>query len=161
MKDAAGGRRHDNRGMSITLEHAIALAAEAHAGQTDKASAPYILHPLRVMLAQTTHDTRVVAVFHDVLEDCPGWDANRLLHEGFTPVQVEALEALTKRPEEKDDYMRFIRRAAAHPIARAVKLADLRDNADLSRIARPSAKDVARLDKYRTAIAWLESSHFW
>jgi (p)ppGpp synthase/HD superfamily hydrolase len=31
-----------------TLEKAIALAAEAHAGQVDKAGAPYIPHPLRV-----------------------------------------------------------------------------------------------------------------
>ena len=36
-----------------TLERAIAIAATAHAGQTDKAGAPYILHPLRVMLRLT------------------------------------------------------------------------------------------------------------
>lgn len=144
--------------MSITLERAIALAAQAHAGQADKAGAPYILHPLRVMLAQTTHDARVVAVFHDVLEDCPGWDAARLAREGFTAAQVNALEALTKRPEEKGDYMRFIRRAAADPLARVVKMADLRDNADLGRLANPTHTDLQRRDKYRTALAWLEAS---
>ena len=144
--------------MPITLERAIALAAEAHAGQVDKAGAPYILHPLRVMLAQRTHDTRVVAVFHDVLEDCPGWDAQRLAREGFTPAQVQALQALTKQPEEKGDYMRFIRRAAGNPLARAVKLADLQDNADLGRLAQPTAEDLARREKYKAALAWLEAS---
>jgi (p)ppGpp synthase/HD superfamily hydrolase len=33
-----------------TFERAIAVAAEAHAGQVDKAGAAYVLHPLRMML---------------------------------------------------------------------------------------------------------------
>ncbi len=54
-----------------SLERAIALAAQAHAGQVDKGGAPYILHPLRVMLRLTHPEARIVAVLHDVLEDCP------------------------------------------------------------------------------------------
>jgi len=53
-----------------TLERAIAIAAEAHAGQVDKAGAPYILHPLRMMLSVSSIDERIVAVLHDVCEDC-------------------------------------------------------------------------------------------
>lgn len=56
-----------------TLERAIAIAAEAHAGQADKGGAPYILHPLRVMLAMSGDDERIAAVLHDVCEDCPAW----------------------------------------------------------------------------------------
>jgi (p)ppGpp synthase/HD superfamily hydrolase len=41
-----------------TLEHAIAIAAKAHTGQVDKAGAPYILHPLRMMLALATNEAR-------------------------------------------------------------------------------------------------------
>ena len=41
------------------LERAIAIAAEGHAGQVDKAGEPYILHPLRVMLSCATQDERV------------------------------------------------------------------------------------------------------
>ena len=52
-----------------TLEQAIALAAQQHAGQVDKANAPYILHPLRVMLNVPTIEHKIVAVLHDVLED--------------------------------------------------------------------------------------------
>jgi (p)ppGpp synthase/HD superfamily hydrolase len=67
-----------------TLERAIAIAAEAHAGQTDKAGAPYLLHPLRMMMGLTSIEERIVAVLHDVCEDCPGWTLERLRGEGFT-----------------------------------------------------------------------------
>ena len=56
-----------------TLERAIAIAAEGHAGVKDKAEQPYILHPLRVMQAMTTTEERIVAILHDVVEDCDGW----------------------------------------------------------------------------------------
>jgi hypothetical protein len=50
-----------------------------------------------------------------------------------------------------EPYEDFIRRAARNPIARLVKLADLEDNMDLSRIAQPTARDYARLKKYKAA----------
>ncbi len=65
-----------------TLERAIAIAAEAHAGQVDKAGAPYVLHPLRMMLSMSSIDERIVATLHDVCEDCPGWTFDRLRSEG-------------------------------------------------------------------------------
>src|SRR5262245_57940006 len=49
-----------------TMERAIAIAAEAHAGQVDKAGAPYVLHQLRMMLRMASNDERIVAVLHDV-----------------------------------------------------------------------------------------------
>ncbi len=52
-----------------TLEDAIALAAKAHAGQTDKAGAPYVLHLLRVMQAQESTGARMAGVLHDLVED--------------------------------------------------------------------------------------------
>jgi (p)ppGpp synthase/HD superfamily hydrolase len=61
-----------------TLERAIGIAAEAHARQVDKAGAPYVLHPLRMMLQMSSIDERIVAVLHDVCEDCPGWTLDRL-----------------------------------------------------------------------------------
>ncbi|MBX3247946.1 MAG: GTP pyrophosphokinase [Myxococcales bacterium] len=139
------------------LERAIAIAAQAHRGVVDKAGAPYILHPLRVMLAQTTNDARIVGVLHDVVEDSD-WTFEALRAEGFSEPVLEALVAVTKTPEEhgsEEGYERFVRRAAAHPIGRAVKLADLEDNADLSRIAAPTVADHARVEKYRRAIAAL------
>jgi (p)ppGpp synthase/HD superfamily hydrolase len=133
-----------------TLERAISIAAEAHAGQVDKAGAPYVLHPLRMMLRVSSTDERIVAVLHDVCEDCPGWTFDRLRAEGFPDHIIAALLSVTKRDGE--DYESFARRAAANPIGRCVKLADLHDNCDLSRIAAPSVRDFQRIEKYRQAI---------
>jgi (p)ppGpp synthase/HD superfamily hydrolase len=133
-----------------TLERAIAIAAEAHAGQIDKAGAPYVLHPLRMMLRMSSIDERIVAVLHDVCEDCPGCTLDRLHREGFSERIIDALQSVTKRDGE--GYEDFVRRSAANPIGRRVKLADLRDNSDLSRIAVPSERDLQRIEKYRRAI---------
>jgi (p)ppGpp synthase/HD superfamily hydrolase len=133
-----------------TLERAIAIAAEAHAGQVDKAGAPYVLHPLRMMLRVSSTDERIVAVLHDVVEDCPGWTFDRFRGEGFSDYIIQALQSVTKRDEE--DYEAFVRRAATNPIGRRVKLADLHDNSDLSRIAMLSERDFRRVEKYRRAI---------
>jgi GTP diphosphokinase / guanosine-3',5'-bis(diphosphate) 3'-diphosphatase len=135
-----------------TLERAIALAATAHAGQRDKAGAPYILHPLRIMLNMKTTETQMAAVLHDVVEDC-GVTPAVLRYEGFSEAVIEAVMALTKRIVDgtEEPYDEFIRRAAQHPIARLVKLADLEDNMDLSRIANPTEKDHARVRKYKAA----------
>ncbi len=133
-----------------TLERAIAIAAEAHAGQVDKAGAPYVLHPLRMMLRVSSTDERIVAVLHDVVEDCSGWTFDRLRAEGFSDHIIQALQSVTKRDGE--DYEAFVRRAATNPIGRRVKLADLHDNSDLSRIAMPSERDFRRIEKYSRAI---------
>jgi (p)ppGpp synthase/HD superfamily hydrolase len=138
-----------------TLERAIAIAATAHAGQTDKAGAPYILHPLRVMLRLTTEAERITAVLHDVVEDCEGWSFERLLGEGFASEIVEALKSVSK--VEGESYEEFVKRAAQNPIGRRVKFSDLHDNCDLSRIAQPTAKDHERIARYRRAIAYIES----
>ncbi len=140
-----------------TLERAIALAATVHASQRDKAGAPYILHPLRVMLKMTTAEEQMAAVLHDVVEDC-GVTPTMLAYEGFPPTVVEAIEALTKMTVDgvEEPYTAFIERAAANPIARRVKLTDLEDNMDLKRIAQPTDKDLARLEKYRAAKVIIE-----
>ncbi len=136
-----------------TLERAIEIAASAHAGSIDKGGQPYILHPLRVMLSVQSSDERIAAVLHDVVEDTD-WTLEALRDEGFSVAVLNALDALTKR--EAEDYMDFVRRASQDAIARKVKLADLRDNMDLSRLPSPSERDHARLAKYQRALRLLE-----
>jgi len=138
--------------MTQTLERAIAIAATAHTGQVDKGGAPYILHPLKVMLRMTTLEERIVAVLHDVVEDC-GVSLNDLREEGFSEEVLSAIESVTKVPGES--YEDFVDRAAQNPIGRAVKLADLEENSDISRIASPGWEDLERIEKYRRAIARL------
>ncbi len=137
-----------------TLERAITIAAQAHQGQTDKAHEPYILHPIRVMLRLSTPDERMAAVLHDVLEDTD-WSRTDLEREGFSRAVLDAVEALTRRSDET--YEDFLHRVSLNPIALRVKLADLEDNLDASRIAQPTDRDVRRMEKYRAARTLLES----
>lgn len=108
------------------LARAIEIATEAHEGQTDKTGLPYSEHGLRVAGAVNTLDEKIVAWLHDVVEKAEGWSLERLLREGFSPEIVSAVDALTRRDGEDDQT--FVRRAAANPLARPVKLADLEDN---------------------------------
>jgi (p)ppGpp synthase/HD superfamily hydrolase len=136
------------------LEKAIAIAVEAHRGQTDKAGQPYIMHPLRMMLRLDGEAERIVAVLHDVLEDTKVTAAH-LRREGFSDEILDALACVTKRKGEK--YQGFMARAARNPIARRVKLADLEDNMDVRRLKRVSERDRKRLSKYLRAWRILKS----
>lgn len=149
-----------------SLGRAISIAVHAHAGVEDKGGNPYILHPLRVMMAVDGDLAKTVAVLHDVVEDGEGWSLERLAGEGFSPEVLDALAGVTKLPEEEDGpndspeaklerYLGFVRRAGANPISRAVKLADLNDNLDVSRLGKVSEKDARRLSKYLAAKAVL------
>ena len=153
-----------------SLERAIEIAAQAHSGQTDKGGSPYILHPLRVMLKLADPRAQIAAVLHDIVEDGQGWTFERLADEGFDAEVIDAVRAVTKQPNEMPAkgssdaektrlYLQFVGRAAAHPIGRLVKAADLADNLDASRLPQPlSAKDEARLARYRQALALLQAA---
>lgn len=137
-----------------TLERAIEIAASAHAGQVDKADQPYILHPIRVMMSVSTLEERTVAVLHDVVEDTVT-TFDDLAGYGFSDAVISAVKALTKTDGESR--LAAARRAVQDPIARIVKLADVADNMDLSRIPDPTAKDLARLEEYKQVRALLET----
>lgn len=129
-----------------TLEQAISLAAKQHEGQVDKANAPYILHPLRVMLNVPTIEHKIVAVLHDILEDTET-TIEDLYQFGFQEHIIDAIVALTKKQGETR--LEAAQRARQNPIARVVKLADINDNMDLSRIQSPTVKDFERLKEYQ------------
>jgi len=112
------------------LERAIGLAVEAHAGDTDKAGETYIRHPLRLMQQMESETERIVAVLHDVFEDTE-YDLNNIEDEFGSEVR-DTVDAVTKREDE--EYDGLIDRAAANPIARSVKIADLEDDMDIRRL---------------------------
>lgn len=140
------------------LEKAIILAARADAGQVDKGGEPYILHPLRVMLAQESEVARICAVLHDVLEDTPVTRED-LLREGFSLEIVTALEALSKRPGE--NYELFIDRILGNELACRVKAADIRDNMNLDRLAEITARDLERVKRYEMSLEKITASLGW
>jgi guanosine-3',5'-bis(diphosphate) 3'-pyrophosphohydrolase len=137
-----------------TIEKAIELAARVHAGQVDKAGTAYIYHPLRVMFAVSTVHEKMAAVLHDTVEDTEVSLAD-LQQAGFPSEVVAAVEALSKKPGESR--LEAVHRAMANPIARVVKLADVSDNMDLSRLSEVTEKDLARMKEYAQVKGLLES----
>lgn len=133
-----------------TLERAISVAVEAHAGHVDKAGRPYVLHPLRVMANCNSEAAKIVGVLHDVVEDTH-WTLAKLRAEGFDEEVLTAMDAVTRMDGEP--YFKYCRRAADDALAREVKRADLIDNMDVSRLAPPlTDKDWGRLCRYYEAL---------
>ena len=132
-----------------TLERAIEIAKQAHAGQVDKGGADYIGHPLRVMEMCDTEEQKIVAVLHDVVEDSD-WTFEKLEAEGFSSEVIEALKCVTKLSKD-EDYDEFIKRVMRNELAMKVKVKDLEDNLDLSRITDVTQIDIERGAKYYAA----------
>lgn len=108
------------------LEKAIAIATEAHKGQSSKTGGPFIDHVRRVAESVSGEDEKLVGWLHDVVEKGPGWTFERLRQEGFSERVVDAVDAMSKRDGE--EYFAFVRRSIKDPLARPVKRADLTDN---------------------------------
>jgi len=137
----------------MTLEQVILLATQAHEGQVDKGGNPYIDHPIAVMNRVSTLHEKMAAVLHDVVEDTR-WSFDDLRKVGVPEEVVDAVDALTRREDET--YMEFVARAKKHPIARNVKIADIFENLDLSRIPNPTQRDHDRLKRYKKALVFLQ-----
>ncbi len=131
-----------------TVEDVVAIAARAHRGQKDKAGAPYLLHPLRLMLRMDTEAAMMAAVLHDVVEDTE-WTLERLREAGFSDEVLEAVDCLTHK--EGESYHEFVERVRTNPIARQVKIADLEDNMNIRRMKHLGPKGLERLEKYHRA----------
>lgn len=129
------------------------LAYSAHHGQLDRSGVPYIFHPLHLAEQMHTESEIVAALLHDVVEDTPVTLAD-LEKAGFSPEAVEAVRLLTH--DKSMPYMDYINALKGNPIARAVKLADLKHNSDLARLKDESEKTRERLKKYAAALKILE-----
>ena len=134
------------------LELALSIAMEAHRGQFDKAGVDYIEHPLYVASLVCTEDEKAVALLHDVIEDSP-FTAEELLLAGLPETVVTAVQVLSKKNGQ--DYQTYLETVKSNPLARVVKLADLKHNSDLSRLSSVTEKDLERLEKYKKAIDYL------
>lgn len=132
------------------LNKALDIAYKAHWGQTDKAGAPYKLHLTRVALHCQTEDEKIVALLHDVVEDT-SMTLEELKAQGFSDEVLAALKCLTQIEDE--DYQTFIQRVATNPLAVKVKIQDLKDNMDLSRL---DGKPHWKMETYKKALDYLE-----
>jgi len=141
-------RKERHQPMS-NLNKAVILASEAHNGQVDKAGKPYILHPLRLMSKFSTEEEQIIALLHDVVEDST-MTFEELESYGFAKPILEALNCLTKRENEK--YEDFIGRISSNSLATKVKISDIKDNMDLTRLKAITDKDLERVKKYHKAL---------
>ena len=138
--------------MNNLVRKAEAIARVAHAKQVDKAGQPYIGHIERVAARVTSDKEKCVAWLHDVLEDSdvlPEAEMRRTFGDEIT----EGVISVTHR--ENESYEDFVRRAGENPLGREVKIADLIDNSNLSRLDVVTLKDVQRQRKYNDALMYL------
>ncbi|EGQ18390.1 hypothetical protein [Prevotella pallens] len=120
-------------------EKATQIAIKVHKGQVDKGGHDYIYHPLRVEAKSNSFEEKIVALLHDTVED-GGIAAEYLLMLGFPQNIVNTVLAVSRREEE--DYFDFIQRCKENPIGRVVKICDLEDNMDITRLNELTEKDI-------------------
>ena len=132
---------------------ALALCFEAHKDQKDKSGLPYIFHPFHLAEQMEDEDTTIVALLHDVIEDTE-YTIEDLKKAGFSQNIISAIALMTHNPQMP--YMEYVRAIKSNPIARAVKLADLRHNSDMTRLDIITQRDEERAQKYLDAIVILE-----
>jgi len=133
---------------------ALKLCFEAHKTQTDKSGMPYVFHPFHLAEQMHDEDTTVVALLHDVIEDTD-YTLDDLRELGFEDRVISAIALMTH--DDAVPYMEYVAQIKKNPIARAVKLADLRHNSDMTRLDTVSPWDEKRAEKYAEAIRLLES----
>ena len=133
---------------------ALKLCFEAHKDQIDKSGMPYVFHPFHLAEQMTDEKTTIVALLHDVIEDTE-YTLEDLRKIGFAEDVLFAISLMTHADDVP--YMDYVAQIKTNPIAREVKLADLKHNSDMSRLDRIAPKDEERAKKYRKAIELLET----
>jgi (p)ppGpp synthase/HD superfamily hydrolase len=131
---------------------ALRLCFEAHKDQLDKSGLPYIFHPFHLAEQMDTEATVCVALLHDVVEDTD-YTLEDLIAMGFPKPVTDALALMTH--DENVPYLDYVSKLKDNPIARQVKLADLKHNSDLTRLDRIDEKALERVEKYRKAMELL------
>jgi len=133
---------------------ALRLCFEAHKEQNDKSGMPYVFHPFHLAEQMKDEDTTIVALLHDVIEDTDK-TLDELRDMGFSDRVVSAIALMTHG--DGVPYMEYVAAIKSNPIARAVKLADLRHNSDMTRLDTVTPRDIERAKKYAEAIRLLEA----
>ena len=133
---------------------AMKLCFEKHKNQMDKCGIPYPFHPFHVAESMKDEETTCVALLHDILEDTDT-TAEELREMGFSEEIIKAVCLMTH--DKATPYLDYVRAIKENPLARAVKIADLTHNSDLTRLDTVTEKDLRRVEKYRKALEILSS----
>lgn len=122
---------------SERVRNAMVIAYQAHAKQTDRGGYPYIAHPLHLAEQCQTESETIVALLHDVLEDARGMDED--VRRCTTDDEYDAVKLLSRNLCEQYTYMEYIENLAGNPLAKKIKLLDLKHNLDASRTDIPES----------------------
>lgn len=133
---------------------ALQLCFDAHKDQKDKTGMPYVFHPFHLAEEMRDEISTVCALLHDVVEDTD-YTLEDLAEMGFPKEAIDAIALLTHDPAVP--YFDYVMDISKNPIAKAVKLADLAHNSDLTRMEKSEITEweLKRNEKYKKAIAML------
>lgn len=123
-----------------------------HAKQKDKAGRDYIFHPMRVSMKCNLIESKTVALLHDTVEDS-ALTFDKLREYQFSEEIVNGVIAVTRKVGES--YADFIERASKDELGHAVKINDLEDNMNITRLSNLTEKDWHWLNKYLHAWRYL------
>ena len=132
---------------------AMNIAYNAHMNQFDKAGVPYIYHPIHLAEQMDSETECIVALLHDVVEDTEV--TLEQLEKEFSKEVIEAIRLVTHDKDVK--YKEYIKELSKNPIAKKVKIADLLHNSDETRLEKITIKDVARRERYKKALEFLQN----
>ena len=140
----------------MNLGIAISLTAEKFKNKVDKKGEPYILHCLRVMNKMNPKDKelQMIAIMHDLIEDTDV-TLSQLRDMGFSERVVRGVDLMSHN--EEVPYMDYVKNISFNPDTVKVKLADLEDNSNITRLKGLSKKDHERMEKYHIAFTYLEN----
>ena len=133
-------------------KRAFKLCFEAHKNQVDKTGMPYVFHPFHLAEQMTDEISTVCALLHDVIEDTE-YTFEDLSKMGFPQEVINVLKLLTH--DDSVPYMEYVKAIGVNPIAKQVKLADLKHNSDFTRLDVIDEKALVRGEKYKKAIELL------
>jgi len=140
----------------MSLAHAMKIAFEAHEGQVRICGEPYREHLMRVMMKMSNDKESTVAILHDVLEDTP-LTAQCLINMGVGGDEVQYIEILTRgKNQSYEDYICQVDNAE---LAIKVKIADLEDNLNITRLKKLGDSDLKRINKYLKALRKLKQNN--
>lgn len=137
------------------LEKAIRLAAKTHRGQKDRFKKPFILHVMRVIGRGTSLEEQVLGALHDVVERSDV-TVEDLREKGFPERILLALDHISRR--EGESYVDYIDRIELNHLATRVKIHDLADKMDISKIERISDDDRKRFNRQLRAYHKLQQA---
>lgn len=137
-------------------KQALKLMFAKHKDQVDKSGIPYVFHPFSVAQSMDDENSTIVALLHDVIEDTDT-TIDELVEMGFNDEIISALKILTH--DKSVAYFDYIEKIKSNSLATKVKISDLKNNSDLSRLNKITQKDVERVEKYKKSLEILNGKY--